>query len=78
MRSHIAGPFERGAVLADRLRRGQSLTARQIRDEFGVSWATAKRDLVELTRVLAPDLEEVPLQGYSRRHVISHPKRART
>lgn len=52
--SHRAGQaFARGLILGRLVARGQLLTTAAIRTRFGVSRATAKRDLVQI-RALWP------------------------
>lgn len=48
-------PFERGLLLGLRLARGRTLTTADLRAEFGLSQAQAKRDLLVVEVTLSAD-----------------------
>ncbi len=52
-----ADSFTRGAALARMLLAGKTLTAEIIMAKFGVSWATAKRDLIALECLFPVEVE---------------------
>lgn len=52
------GPLERGMILGFMLAQGESLTSKGIQEQFGVSRATAKRDLLVAETTLRAEREE--------------------
>ena len=53
----------RGIKLAARLFSGKPVTSAYIREVFGVSWATAKRDLTALQYYLPVKVRAIPGKG---------------
>lgn len=51
-------PFSRALMLGARIATGGEVTTQYIRDRFGVSKATAKRDMFWIERVLAPEVAQ--------------------
>lgn len=60
--------FERGVHLALALARGEVITSRVIKERFGVSWATAKRDLVRLQCALPVETNVIATRFLGPRH----------
>lgn len=56
MRRPRIGPFERGAFIAYALSKGEPVSTRLVRELFGVSRATAKRDVAAVERLFHTDL----------------------
>lgn len=57
-------PFERRETLMKTLKAGEKLTTRQIREMFGVSKATALRDVNNISRLLNITVEYGAKGGY--------------
>lgn len=62
------GARHRLVKLVARLHRGEPVTARYIKDAYGVSWATAKRDVQALTEWLPVSVAKIELRGFAVRH----------